>query len=149
MNNTQNATADTVDGKTLYLELFQDSTSPMTFPVLRFHQHQRFWHRIEARQEGFTFKTGDLSSDAFSDVYAGTVVVNSLRIGDVTIGAGEPQILKKLADGHLEFDLRNVVHDEYAFAGFNFIGDNRRAMATWATKGERVTQGRWQIAYPS
>ncbi|MEU1514991.1 LamG domain-containing protein [Streptomyces sp. NPDC005811] len=145
----QNATADTVDGKTLYLELFQDSTSPMTFPVLRFHQHQRFWHRIEARQEGFTFKTGDLSSDAFSDVYAGTVVVNSLRIGDVTIGAGELQILKKLADGHLEFDLRNVVHDEYAFAGFNFIGDNRRAMATWATKGERVTQGRWQIAYPS
>ncbi|WP_328477696.1 LamG domain-containing protein [Streptomyces sp. NBC_00377] len=144
----QNATADTVDGKALYLELFQDSTSPMTFPVLRFHQHQRFWHRIEARQEGFTFKTGDLNSDDFSNVYANTAVVNSLQIGGVTIGAGELQILKKLADGHLEFDLRNVVHDEYAFAGFNFIGDNRRAMATWATKGERVTQGRWQISFP-
>ena len=95
------------------------------------------------------FKTGDLGSDGLIDVYANTAVVNGLRIGDVTIGAGELQILKRLADGHLEFDLRNVVHDEYAFAGFNFIGDNRRAMATWASKGERVTQGRWQIAFPS
>ncbi|MFF6785684.1 hypothetical protein [Streptomyces sp. NPDC012510] len=81
-------------------------------------------------------------------MYANTAVVNGLRIGGVTIGAGELQILQKLAAGQLQFDLRNVVHDEYAFAGTNFFTDNRRAVLTWATKGERITQGRWQISFP-
>jgi len=145
----RSGTSDTVAGKTLHLELFQDSGADAVYPSLRFHHGNHFWHRIEGRPEGLMFKTGDLGSDGLIDVYANTAVVNGLRIGDVTIGAGELQILKRLADGHLEFDLRNVVHDEYAFAGFNFIGDNRRAVATWASKGERVTQGRWQIAFPS
>ncbi|MFI5797391.1 LamG-like jellyroll fold domain-containing protein [Streptomyces sp. NPDC051677] len=144
----QSGTADTVSGKTLHLELFQDSNVGAAYPSLRFHHGNHFWHRIEGRPEGLMFKTGDLNSDGLVDVYANTAVLNGLRIGDVTIGSGELQILQKLASGQLQFDLRNVVHDEYAFAGFNFIGDNRRAMATWASKGERVTQGRWQISFP-
>lgn len=135
-------------GKQLYLELFQDTSANPTYPSLRFHHGNRFWHRIEARQEGLMFKTGDLNSDDFSNVYANTAVVNGLQIGSVTIGAGELQILKKLAAGQLQFDLWNVVHDEYAFAGTNFFTDNRRAVLTWSTKGERISQGRWQISFP-
>ncbi|MGH3930135.1 MAG: hypothetical protein ACRDTF_09180, partial [Pseudonocardiaceae bacterium] len=79
----------------------------------------------------------------------------ALRIGAVTIGEAELSALKKLAAGNLEFDLYNTTHKEYIYAasdGFAYDGDRRRVF-TWRPKpsgvGERVTQGRWRIHYPT
>jgi Concanavalin A-like lectin/glucanases superfamily len=141
---------NTTGGKVLYLELFQDSSPSPTYPSLRFHHSNIFWHRIEGRPEGLTFKTGDLSSDAFSDVYAGTAHLSGLSVGGVTIGAAELQVLQRLAAGQLQFDLWNVVQNEYAYAAdFSPFDNDRRYVFTWRTKGQRVSQGRWQISFPS
>ncbi|MFF6785685.1 LamG-like jellyroll fold domain-containing protein [Streptomyces sp. NPDC012510] len=102
---------------------------------------------FEGRPEGLMFKP-DVFSDDFVDVYANTAVVNGLRIGDVTIGASELQILKRLAAGELQFDLRNVAHNEYAFAGNNSLQDKHRYVFTWGQKGTPHNFGRWQISEP-
>jgi hypothetical protein len=83
-------------------------------------------------------------------VYAGTAILNGLQVGGVSITPDELQILKKLAAGQLQFDLWNVVQDEYAYAAdFAPFDNDRRRVFTWRRKGERVSQGRWQISFPS
>lgn len=136
-------------GKALYLELYQDATadSNVTFPSIRFHHSQKYWHRIEARPEGFLLKTGDLNSDQLVDLYAGTAVVTALKIGDTVIGEAELQVLKKLAAGQLQFDLYNVAHDVYAYgAAVNYDG-TRGYVFTNLQKG-RVGFGRWRLDFP-
>ncbi|RCG31571.1 LamG domain-containing protein [Sphaerisporangium album] len=142
-------------GKVLYLELFQDTSvgDAVTYPSIRFHHGNKFWHRIEGRPEGFQFKTGYLPSDDLVDIYARglngvTAVVSSLRIGGVTIGENELRILQRLAAGQLEFDLYNVKQGEYAYAAdYNPFDNDRRYVWTWRPKG-RVNQGRWQLHFP-
>lgn len=136
-------------GNLLYLELFQADTPAQVFPSIRFHHSNKFWHRIEARPEGFLLKTGDLAGNAPVDLYAGTAVLSALRIGGVVIGEAELAVLHKLATGALQFDLLNVVQNEYAYAAdFSPFDNDRRYVFTWRTKGQAVTQGRWQIVAP-
>jgi hypothetical protein len=137
-------------GKVVYLELYQDTTSGsgLTFPAIRFHHSQKFWHRVEARPEGFYLKTGDLNSDVLTDLYAGNTAVLSLRIGNTIIGEAELQILRKLAAGLLQFDLYNVSHDEYAYGADVSFDSTRGYVFTNRQKG-RVPYGRWRLDFPS
>ncbi len=63
--------------KILFLELYQDDhvagalTVPEVHPSIRFHHSNRFWQRIEGRNDGIHFKTGDLTSDGYTGVIAG------------------------------------------------------------------------------
>ena len=139
---------ETTGGKQLFLEIAQFDTSPAkvpeTFPSIRFHHHNRFWHRIEAQTSGFHFKDGNPGSNAYS-----AIACSGLTIGGITIGANELAILQKLAAGNLEFDLYNVYQNEYAYAADYAPYDNdRRRIFTWRPKG-RVNQGRWRLHYPS
>jgi hypothetical protein len=64
-------------GNKVFAELLQDDvSSPVvseTFISLRFHHAYRYWHRLEARGNGFHFKTGSLSSDEYVPVSAGAL----------------------------------------------------------------------------
>ncbi|MFI6604794.1 LamG-like jellyroll fold domain-containing protein [Nonomuraea sp. NPDC050536] len=136
------------DGRLLFLELFQPDSATPVYPSIRFHHSNKFWHRIEARPEGFYLKTGLLTADDPVNLYAGAASFTSLTIGGVTIGAGELGILRRLALGTLEVDLYNLAHQEYAFAGTFMYDNDRRYVLTWATRNERVTQGGWRLAFP-
>jgi hypothetical protein len=137
-------------GKALYLELYQDATTGpnVTFPSIRFHHSQKFWHRVEARPEGFLLKTGDLSSDALVDLYAKTAVVAGLKIGNTVIGEAELAVLRRLAAGQLQFDLYNVAHDVYAYGAAVSFDGTRGYVFTNLQKG-RVDFGRWRLDFPA
>ncbi len=71
---------ETIGGKILFLELYQDDplvknklSVPEVYPSIRFHHANRYWNRIEAREDGFHFKKGDLSNDDYKDIYAANV----------------------------------------------------------------------------
>ncbi|ROO86107.1 concanavalin A-like lectin/glucanase superfamily protein [Actinocorallia herbida] len=137
-------------GKVLFLELFQDTSAgpAVTFPSIRFHHGEKFWHRIEGRPEGIQFKQGHLGGDALIDIHAGTAVVAGLRIGGTTIGEAELRVLKKLAAGQLEFDLFNVKQGEYIYAAdLNPLDADRRHVYTWRRR-DRLDQGRWRLHFP-
>ena len=75
--------------------------------------------------------------------------MNSLRIGNTTIGENELSILKKLANGELVVEMYNTAHGQYLYAasdGFNYDGDRRRVF-TWGP-GDRINQGYWRLRYP-
>jgi Chaperone of endosialidase len=59
----------------LFLELFQDDTGspkvPETYPTVRFHHANRFWHRIEAQSSGFHLKDGNLGGNGYSSLFTG------------------------------------------------------------------------------
>ncbi|WP_035752644.1 LamG-like jellyroll fold domain-containing protein [Parafrankia discariae] len=75
-------TATPGTGAQVYLELFQDRTSgaQVTYPSIRFHHADRFWHRIEGRPEGIAFKEGNLAGNGMIDIFAGTAKVNGLQV---------------------------------------------------------------------
>ncbi|WP_428966003.1 LamG domain-containing protein [Micromonospora fluostatini] len=137
-------------GGVLFLELYQDQTPDGVdvYPSIRFHHSHKFWHRIEGRPYGFAFKQGD--SDDLSDVRAARGIFQALTVDGVTVGANELRALLRLAAGQLEFDLYNVVQNEFAYAAdFSPFDHDRRHVFTWRRKDERVSQGRWRIAFPS
>jgi hypothetical protein len=142
---------ETAGDKQLFLELYQDDPQnkvPMIYPSIRFHHNNKFWHRIEGRSDGFYFKEGNIPGDGASDIHANAAVVAALQIGSVRIGEGELRILQRLAAGQLQFDLYNVVQDEYAYAAdYHPFDNDRRNVWTWRPKG-RVSQGRWRLDYP-
>ncbi|MFI6820062.1 LamG-like jellyroll fold domain-containing protein [Micromonospora sp. NPDC050187] len=141
---------DQSGGGVLFLELYQAETPDGVdvHPSIRFHHSHRFWHRIEGRPEGFAFKQG--GSDDLSDVRAARGTFQALTVDGVTIGAHELRALLRLAAGELEFDLYNVLQGEFAYAAdFSPFDNDRRHVFTWRRKGERVSQGRWRIAFPS
>jgi hypothetical protein len=141
---------ETAGGKQLFLELYQDDPDsaklrPEVWPSIRFHHNNRFWIRLEGRGDGFHFKDGYLPSDSYVPI-----TCSAITIGGVTIGEHELRILKKLADGDLEFDLYNVYQNEYTYAAdYAPYDDDRRRLFSWRRKGQRVSQGRWKIHYPS
>jgi hypothetical protein len=106
-------------GNVLFLELYQDTSagSWVTYPSIRFHHGNKFWHRIEGRPEGFLFKVGDTAGDGLVDVYAAAARVsgihspgadplvlnpggNNVRIGTATTGDGKVSIAA--AGSHLQ-----------------------------------------------
>ena len=71
-------------GKVLYLELYQDNPSkkvPAVFPSIRFHHNNLFWHRLEARTDGFHFKEGNLPGEGYRSIFTGPLQVS----GDASI----------------------------------------------------------------
>ncbi|MFY1702889.1 LamG-like jellyroll fold domain-containing protein [Micromonospora sp. WMMA1923] len=136
-------------GGALFLELFQAQTpnGVDVYPSIRFHHSHKFWHRIEGRPEGITFKDG--GSEGLIDVSAARGTFQALTVDGVSIGAHELRALVRLAAGQLEFDLFNVLQNEFAYAAdFSPFDNDRRHVFTWRRKGERVGQGRWRIAFP-
>ena len=83
----------------VFLELLPEG--PAVNPSLRFHQYNRFWHRIEGRPEGIFIKDGHEANDELRDLYARTAVFNGLRIGATAIGEAELAWLKRQASGGL------------------------------------------------
>jgi hypothetical protein len=76
--------SETTGGKLLFLELYQhdshpDAAVPVVYPNIRFHHHNRFWHRIEGRDTGLHIKTGDLDKDAYASIFAQIVNQGSSR----------------------------------------------------------------------
>ncbi|GAA1266003.1 hypothetical protein GCM10009677_17710 [Sphaerisporangium rubeum] len=141
----------TTAGKVLFLELYQADTAAnvLTYPAIRFHHSNKFWHRVEARPDGFHLKTGAMDADTLVPLVASGATLGSLTIGATTIGENELKILRRLAAGALEFDLYNIAQSEYAFAGTYTFTDNRRYVFTWGEKNQRVSQGRWRLTFPS
>ncbi|MGW0502988.1 LamG domain-containing protein [Micromonospora sp. NPDC003241] len=90
---------DQAAGKQVFLELFQADipTNQGTFPSLRFHHANKFWHRIEGRPEGFLFKDGNTGSDDLRDIFARTASFTSLRLGSTGIGESDLRRLLDLA----------------------------------------------------
>ncbi|MEU5551886.1 LamG domain-containing protein [Micromonospora sp. NPDC047793] len=90
---------DQAAGKQVFLELFQADVpaNQGTFPSLRFHHANKFWHRIEGRPEGFLFKDGNTGSDDLRDIFARTASFTSLRLGSTGIGESDLRRLLDLA----------------------------------------------------
>lgn len=76
--------SETIGDKQLFLELYQDDSSdrrvPETYPSIRFHHSNRYWHRIEARSNGIHFKEGNLNDDGYVTVHTGALMVNNSDI---------------------------------------------------------------------
>lgn len=85
-------------GKQVYLELFQPDTpaGQVVFPSIRFHHANKFWHRIEARAEGFLFKDGNTGSDELRDIFARTATLSTLRLGSTVLTEDELRRLLEL-----------------------------------------------------
>jgi hypothetical protein len=76
------AASERAGGNVLFLELYQDTAPAIeTYPSIRFHQGNKFWHRIEGRPQGIMFKDGNLGSDSLIDIFANTGAFNGLRLG--------------------------------------------------------------------
>jgi hypothetical protein len=76
------------NGNVVFLELLPERGSPAVNPSLRFHQPDRFWHRIEGRPEGIFIKDGHEANDDLRDLYARTAVLQGLRTGTLhTLGS--------------------------------------------------------------
>ncbi len=88
-------------GTVVFLELLQEATGNAVFPSIRFHKSNQFWHRIEARPEGLFIKDGHEPSNELRDLYARTVTMSALRIGNTAIGEAELAWLKRAAGGGL------------------------------------------------
>jgi hypothetical protein len=96
---------ETTGGKLLFLELYQDDDSttvkvPVVYPSLRFHHSGRYWHRLEARNNGLHFKTGDLNLDDYINLFAGDINAGDINASD--INAVDIKLSGKIdAEGHL------------------------------------------------
>ncbi|WP_234538287.1 LamG domain-containing protein [Streptomyces shenzhenensis] len=102
--------ADAPAGNLLFLELFQAQSATQTNPSIRFHQSNSFWHRIEARPEGFHLKTGDLTSDALVDLYASTLHVQQLNLAGLLVRLHDAEVLNQLSSGELQVELYDIPH---------------------------------------
>lgn len=80
---------ETTSGKRLFLELWQDDDNPPkvaeVHPSIRFHHSHRYWHRIEAKKDGFHFKDGNLSSDNYVWIFA----ANTIHVGMIVMWSGK------------------------------------------------------------
>ena len=75
--------ANTTGGVKVFLELYQNdpnSKVPDTYPAIRFHHNNRFWHRIEARANGLHVRDGNDASDDWKPLYAGDMFANSFHV---------------------------------------------------------------------
>ena len=126
-------------GKVLFLELKQQDGSPAAvpevFPSIRFHHGNRFWHRIEARGDGFHFKDGNLANDGYRKVATGalTVLADSNPINFTTAWSSTPDGATNVAE---------ISNDTNKFQTLMLIG-NRSAGLTEPGKGRRVSV--WDI----
>ncbi|HEY0037765.1 MAG TPA: hypothetical protein VGB66_13810, partial [Longimicrobium sp.] len=73
------------NGNVVFLELLPEQGTPAVNPSLRFHQPNRFWHRIEGRAEGIFIKDGHEANDDLRDLYARKAVLNGLRVSAAAV----------------------------------------------------------------
>ncbi len=115
-----------VGEKFTFLQFDQaDSSKPELAPVsfnIRFEHAYRFGYRLEVQQDGFHFRTGDISNNDYRDIHARKVTATELRIGDVVIGEHALKILEKLANNQLVCELRNNLTNSYLFQSINKFG---------------------------
>jgi hypothetical protein len=81
---------ETSGGNLLFLELVQlDSQKRIAevYPSIRFHHHNKFWHRIEARRDGFHLKDGELSNEAYVNLQVNTITATKF-VGDGAVVKG-------------------------------------------------------------
>jgi len=94
--------------KILFLELYQDENNPPTVPEvhpsLRFRHQGRFSQRIEGRADGIHFKTGDLSSDSYIDIFA----ANGHFSGNVGIGTPTPRTTLEVKGYDFQLSVTNT-----------------------------------------
>ena len=87
----------------LFLELFQDDAGsakvPETYPAVRFHHANRFWHRIEAQSSGFHLKDGNLAGNGYSSLFAGTLTAT----GNIALPGAQQLVF---ADGDTSNNLK-------------------------------------------
>ncbi|MFC6082833.1 LamG-like jellyroll fold domain-containing protein [Sphaerisporangium aureirubrum] len=102
-------------GPQLYLELYQDDPAnnrDATYPSIRFHHAYEFWHRIEARTDGFHLKTGDLTSDEPVGLRAGNTSVGTLAVRGAAGDANGGSLAVGPPDGS---NLRLGYHAQYGW----------------------------------
>ncbi|MFJ6837093.1 LamG domain-containing protein [Streptomyces sp. NPDC091209] len=95
-------------GNLLFLELFQAQSTTQTNLSIRFHQSNNYWHRIEARPEGFHLKTGDLTSDVLVDLYTSTVYAQQLNLDGLLLRLHDAEVLNQLSSGELQVELDDI-----------------------------------------
>jgi hypothetical protein len=70
---------ETTGGNLLFLELYQDDDNPAhvpaAYPSIRFHHFCRFYHRLEAREDGLHIKNGDTGNNNYAKLTASAVDV--------------------------------------------------------------------------
>ena len=135
--------SETAGGKQLFLELFQDDFGPAkvpeTFPSIRFHHANRFWHRLEAQTTGFHFKDGNLANDAYAHIKANNITA--------TGSADVAGTLSVTGKGGLNIDftvngrLRSNNNDGGLFiSDTRFVGGHStNHIGFWNTGGWRLT----------
>ena len=69
---------DTTGGKYLFLELYQAAGAGDVSPCVRFHQSGIFYYRLEVNKDGFHFKEGDLTKDAYTNIYAANATLDKI-----------------------------------------------------------------------
>ncbi len=70
-------------GPQIFLELVQQesgATVPATYPAIRFHHTNQFWHRLEGRANGLHLRDGSTGSDAYKSFHAGDMYANALHV---------------------------------------------------------------------
>ncbi|WP_437312516.1 tail fiber domain-containing protein [Sorangium sp. So ce385] len=73
---------ETTGGKQLFLELYQEDpyvVVPTVYPSIRFHHRGRYFYRIEARDNGFHLKHGDLNNDSYIAIFSSSFQQSSDR----------------------------------------------------------------------
>jgi hypothetical protein len=100
--------ATATGGNLLFLELLQARSDVETHPSIRFQQAGAFWHRIEARPDGFHLKNGDLAIDNLVDLHAAAVTADRLTVAGLPLREREAQILNQLASGELRVELVDI-----------------------------------------
>ena len=83
---------ETTGGKQLFLELYQDDPGPSVpevAPSIRFHHNNRYWHRIEARSDGFHLKDGNLAYDGYRDLSLQSLIATDNVTAGKNVNAAE------------------------------------------------------------
>ena len=97
-------------GSLIFLELYQDDTRPTptvpeTYPAIRFHHNNRFWHRLEARVDGLHLKDGNPGVDSYKSLTTGALFsTGNLGLGTSTIE--NPENWERVIDIRCQWNAR-------------------------------------------
>ncbi|HEX8218939.1 MAG TPA: LamG domain-containing protein, partial [Chloroflexia bacterium] len=81
----------TTGGNIAFLTLLQedaDKEVPTTYPSIVFNTRNRFWNRIESREDGIYFKTGNVTSDWMMPIHVGSIAAETTILRPKTATTG-------------------------------------------------------------
>jgi len=111
-------------GARMFLELYQDDSSPAatpeTSPFIRFHHANRYWHRLEARVDGLHVRDGNPGSNDLKALTAGDMNSNGRAV--VTGNTERLRIVRGIVDqnGAIAAGTGFAVMREYGLTRINF-----------------------------